>query len=94
MFSIWSPYITDDPNDIPEDQRIQLIKSGENVYIGEFGNEGSGGQSYLIYPWKVGVNYSFLKSVEPDGNGNTIYTAYFKDPEEGEWKLITVTYGL
>jgi hypothetical protein len=34
------------------------------------------------------VNYSFLKSVEPDGNGNTIYTAYFKDPEEGEWKLI------
>lgn len=88
LFSIWSPYITDDPNDIPEDQRIQLIKSGENVYIGEFGNEGSGGQSYLIYPWKVGVNYSFLKSVEPDGNGNTIYTAYFKDPEEGEWKLI------
>ena len=40
------------------------------------------------------MNYSFLKSVEPDGNGNTIYTAYFKDPEEGEWKLITVTYGL
>ena len=88
LFSIWSPYITDDPNDIPEDQRIQLIKSGEDVYIGEFGNEGSGGQSYLIYPWKAGVNYSFLKSVEPDGNGNTIYTAYFKDPEEGEWKLI------
>ena len=48
LFSIWSPYITDDPNDIPEDQRIQLIKSGEDVYIGEFGNEGSGGQSYLI----------------------------------------------
>ena len=88
LFSIWSPYITDDPNDIPQDQRIQLIKSGEEVYIGEFGDEGSGGQSYLIYPWKAGVNYSFLKSVEPDGNGNTIYTAYFKDPEEGEWKLI------
>ena len=30
----------------------------------------------------------FSKSVEPDGNGNTIYTAYFKDPEEGDWRLI------
>ena len=88
LFSIWSPYVTDDPNQIPEDQRIQLIKSGQDVLIDEFGNEGSGGQSYLIYPWKTGVNYSFLKSVEPDGNGNTIYTAYFKDPEEGDWRLI------
>ena len=60
----------------------------EDVQVGEFGNEGSGGQSWLIYPWKTGVKYSFIKSVEPDGNGNTIYTAYFKDPEEGDWRLI------
>ena len=88
LFSIWSPYVTDDPSQIPEDQRIQLIKSGQDVQVKEFGNEGSGGQSYLIYPWKTGVKYSFLKSVEPDGNGNTVYTAYFKDPEEGDWRLI------
>ena len=88
LFSIWSPYVTDDPSQIPEDQRIRLIKSGQDVQVKEFGNEGSGGQSYLIYPWKTGVKYSFLKSVEPDGNGNTVYTAYFKDPEEGDWRLI------
>ena len=88
LFSIWSPYVTDDPSQIPEDQRIQLIKSGQDVQVDEFGNEGSGGQSWLIYPWKTGVKYSFIKSVEPDGNGNTIYTAYFKDPEEGDWRLI------
>ena len=88
LFSIWSPYVTDDPSQIPEDQRIQLIKSGQDVQVDEFGKEGSGGQSWLIYPWKTGVKYSFIKSVEPDGNGNTIYTAYFKDPEEGDWRLI------
>ena len=88
LFSIWSPYVTDDPSQIPENQRIQLIKSGQDVQVDEFGNEGSGGQSWLIYPWKTGVKYSFIKSVEPDGNGNTIYTAYFKDPEEGDWRLI------
>ena len=89
LFSVWSPYNTNNPDDVPADQRIQLIKSGEGVTIPPpFEGEGTGGKSYLIYPWKAGVKYSFLKSVEPDGNGNTIYTAYFKDPDEGDWRLI------
>lgn len=88
LFSVWSPYKTDNPNEIPEEEKIKLLKKGGQVYTGEFGNEGSGGQSYLKYPWKAGVTYSFLNSVEPDGNGNTVYTAYFLDPEKGEWQLI------
>lgn len=88
LFSVWSPYKTDNPNEIPEEEKIKLLKKGDQVYTGEFGNEGSGGQSYLKYPWKAGVTYSFLNSVEPDGNGNTVYTAYFLDPEKGEWQLI------
>nr|MBI1229091.1 DUF3472 domain-containing protein [Cytophagales bacterium] len=88
LFSVWSPFATDNPNAIPEDQKIKLLKKGEGVYTGEFGNEGSGGQSYLRYTWKAGTTYRFLNSVEPDGNGNTIYTAYFFAPEVGEWLLI------
>lgn len=88
LFSVWSPFKTDDPNKIPEEEKIQLLKKGNNVYTGEFGNEGSGGQSYLIYPWKAGTTYQFLNSVEPDGKGNTRYTAYFMDPDVGNWILI------
>ena len=88
LFSVWSPFATDNPNAIPEDQKIKLLKKGEGVYTGEFGNEGSGGQSYLKYSWKAGTTYRFLNSVEPDGKGNTIYTAYFFAPEVGEWMLI------
>jgi hypothetical protein len=88
LFSVWSPFATDNPRDIPEDQKIKLLKKGEGVYTGEFGNEGSGGQSYLRYHWKSGTTYRFLNSVKPDGNGNTIYTAYFFAPEVGEWMLI------
>lgn len=88
LFSVWSPFKTDDPKAIPEDQKIKLLKKGEGVYTGEFGNEGSGGQSFLKYPWKAGVTYSFLNSVEPDGKGNTTYTAYFLDPEKNQWMLI------
>src|SRR5690606_21232360 len=76
LFSVWSPYNTDDPKSIPEDQRIIMLKKGEGVYTGEFGNEGSGGQSFWRYNWKAGTTYRFLLKGEPDGNNNTIYTAY------------------
>tara|TARA_R110002020_G_scaffold166177_1_gene354043 strand:+ start:315 stop:1607 length:1293 start_codon:yes stop_codon:yes gene_type:complete len=88
LFSVWSPYKTDNPGEIPDEEKIILLKKGEGVYTGEFGNEGSGGQSFLRYSWKAGETYSFLNSVEPDGKGNTIYTAYFKDPAVDKWILI------
>lgn len=88
LFSVWSPYKTDNPNDIPEDQRIKLLKKGEDVYTGEFGNEGSGGQSYRKYMWKAGTHYRFLLKGEPTGNNATDYTAYFFAPEIGKWELI------
>lgn len=88
LFSVWSPYSTDDPKSIPEDMRITMLKKGKEVYTGEFGNEGSGGQSFLRYKWKAGNTYKFLLKGEPDQQNNTIYTAYFFAPEENEWMLI------
>ncbi len=88
LFSVWSPYQTDNPNDIPEDQKIRLLKKGQDVYTGEFGNEGSGGQSYLRYPWRAGVTYRFLLRGHPSTGGNTDYTAWFYAPEAGQWLLI------
>lgn len=88
LFSVWSPFETDDPKAIPEDHRIKLLAQGKDVHIGEFGNEGSGGQSYLIYPWKAGETYRVITRVHPDGKGNTAYYAWFFAPEENQWRLI------
>lgn len=88
LFSIWSPYQTDNPNEIPEDYKIKLLKKGDGVTTGEFGNEGSGGQSYKVFNWKTGVNYGFLLGAKPRSNGSTDYTAYFHDPEKNKWSLI------
>ncbi len=88
LFSIWSPFQTDNPQDIPVDQRIEPLARGPEVHIGEFGNEGSGGQSYLVTPWQAGRTYRFLTQVTPDGKGSTIYTSWFGDKELGEWRLI------
>ncbi len=88
LFSVWSPFHTDDPNSIPDEQKIKLLKKGKEVHTGEFGNEGSGGQSYRKYQWKAGQTYKFLLKGVPDGKGNTDYTAWFFEPEQKAWSLI------
>lgn len=88
LFSVWSPFKTDRPGEIPESDRIVLLSKGDQVHTGEFGNEGSGGQSYFRFPWKAGTTYRFLLKGTPDGTGNTIYTAWFFAPEVSGWKLI------
>ena len=88
LFSVWSPFKTDNPREVPKDQRIETLRQGNDVHVGKFGNEGSGGQSYLVYPWKAGNTYRFLTKVEPDENGSTVYTSWFGDKSDDEWRLI------
>jgi hypothetical protein len=88
LFSVWSPFQTDNPQDIPEEDRIKLHAKGAEVYTGEFGNEGSGGQSFLRYMWKAGLSYKFLLQGLPLGNGYTRYTAWFYAADEQNWRLI------
>lgn len=88
LFSVWSPFKTDNPREIPEDQRIAMLSKGAEVHVGQFGNEGSGGQSFLVYPWTAGTTYRFLTEVLPDDEGSTIYTSWFGDKRAGTWRLI------
>jgi hypothetical protein len=88
LFSVWSPFETDDPKKIPDEEKIAMLKKGPDVHTGEFGSEGSGGQSYLLYNWKAGYTYKFLVRARPDGNNRTVYTAWFFAPEAGTWHLI------
>lgn len=88
LFSVWSPFVTDNPAAIPADQKVELVKKGAGVHAGEFGDEGSGGQSYMLYDWKAGSTYGFLLHAEPGPGDHTRYTAYFYPPEESRWMLV------
>lgn len=89
LFSIWSPFGTDDPKGIPDSLKIRLLKKGDAVHAGEFGSEGSGGQSYMNYPWVAGKTYAFLIHAEADSVAKTtIFTAYFKEKTRDNWQLI------
>ncbi len=49
LFSVLSPFNTDNPNEIPEEFKVNPVSKGTDVYVEEFGDEGSGVQSYLRY---------------------------------------------
>ena len=88
LFSIWSEFDTDDPGQIPEDYRVKLIRKGPGVFVGQFGDEGSGAQSYVKFNWRAGNTYRFLVRARPLDSESTEYTAWFKRPESQEWQLV------
>ena len=89
LFSVWDPHDQDDPNSVPEEKRVRTLHKDEQVRVGRFGGEGTGGQSFFDYPWKTGETYRFLVKAKKDGDRSE-YSGYFFLPEKNEWKhLVT-----
>ena len=69
--------------------RVTLIAKGENVFSGDFGNEGTGGHSHLKYLWKTGeVQKFFVTAVVLDAT-HTIFSGYWFHPDQKKWMLIS-----
>lgn len=90
IFSIWDPGSKEqDPKKVAEEERVKLIFKHDAVRIGRFGNEGTGGQSFYDYEWKIGETYRFLVTAELKDQF-TEFTNWFYHPEQKEWlKLVT-----
>jgi hypothetical protein len=89
LFSVWDPGNQADPNLVEKDKRMKLLYQGEGVRVGRFGNEGTGGQSFFDYDWKVGKTYRFFVTARPAGD-RTEFASYFYLPERKAWKhLVT-----
>jgi hypothetical protein len=88
IFSVWDSN-QNNPKAVDEDQRVKLLHKDEKVRTGRFGGEGTGGQSFLDFDWKVGATYRFLVTAKIDGK-RTEYAGYFREPDAKEWRhLIT-----
>lgn len=85
IFSVWDPGKQNDPNAVDEDRRVQVLHHDPDVRVKRFGNEGTGGQSFFDYDWKVGETYRFLVRSRIDGE-RTVFSGYFWLPEEKRWK--------
>lgn len=95
IFSVWDSN-QNDAKSVPEDKRTKLIFKDEKIRIGRFGGEGTGGQSFFDYDWKLNTTYRFMVASRENGD-RTEYTGYFFHPESQRWKKLvtfsTITGG-
>ncbi len=75
-------------DEVAEADQTKLRNKGEGVVASAFGNEGTGGHSHFIYPWKTGEKQRFLVTAQPAENGAAIYSGYWFHPEKKSWLLL------
>lgn len=88
IFSVWDAgKEAVDRNKVGDDNRVKLLAKGDGVSAGDFGNEGTGGHSHLVYGWKTNDVHRFLVHAEPK-DGATIYSGYYYFNDKKKWGLI------
>lgn len=89
IFSVWdSGGEAVDRKKVDDDNRVKLMAKGDGVNAGDFGNEGTGGHSHLVYPWKLGDTVHFLMRAQAEGD-KTTYTGWFRDSKSKDWRLVS-----
>lgn len=90
IFSVWdSGKEAVDRKKVGESNRVKLLAKGDGVISGDFGNEGTGGHSHWVYPWKTGERQRFLVTARATNDTHTVYSGYYFHPERREWMLIS-----
>ncbi|WP_166820544.1 DUF3472 domain-containing protein [Thalassoroseus pseudoceratinae] len=88
LFSVWDSG-QNNPNAVPAEKRVKILHQDADVRVGRFGGEGSGGQSFFDFDWKIGETYRCMVRATPNGP-RTEYAGYFYLPKTKEWKhLVT-----
>ena len=86
LFSVWEPGKQNNPNATPQERRVKTIASGKGVRVKRFGGEGTGGQSFYDYAWKVGEIVRFVVFAKPELPDRTQYAGYVYIPNENRWQ--------
>jgi Domain of unknown function (DUF3472)/Domain of unknown function (DUF5077) len=90
IFSVWdSGNEGVDRSKVGSADRVKLVRKGPGVIAGDFGNEGTGGHSHLVYSWKTGTVIQFAVTAEPTDATHTTYSGFYRDSWAGKWKLVS-----
>jgi hypothetical protein len=90
IFSVWdSGNEAVSRDNVADHDRVTLVAKGEDVFSGDFGNEGTGGHSHLKYPWKTGAKQRFLVTAKPVDATHTVFSGYYFHPDKAKWMLIS-----
>jgi hypothetical protein len=89
LFSVWDPGDQNNPDGVAAEKRVEVLHRADDVRVGRFGGEGTGGQSFFNYPWKIGETCRFLVQATTNAS-KTAFAAWFFLNDRKEWKhLVT-----
>jgi hypothetical protein len=89
LFSVWDPARGNNPDNVPLEQRVEVLHQGKGVEVTRFGGEGTGGKSIMPFDWKTGKKVRCLVQATVEG-GKTAYAGWLWMPTKQEWKhLVT-----
>ncbi|QUE53333.1 DUF3472 domain-containing protein [Luteolibacter ambystomatis] len=90
IFSVWDAGgEAKDRSKVGAEDRTMLVAKGDGVDSGDFGNEGTGGHSHLVYNWKTGSTQRFVVTAKVLDGNHTVYSGFWFHPEQKKWMLIS-----
>ena len=90
IFSVWDSgtgQTAKNRSDVSEENRVKLLAKGDGVVASDFGNEGTGGHSHIVYAWKTGQPQRFVVTAKAEGE-HTDYSGWWFHSEQRKWILI------
>lgn len=90
IFSVWdSGHEGVDRAKVDQNDRVTLVAKGDGVFAGDFGHEGTGGHSHLVYNWKTRETQRFFVTAKPTDATHTLFSGYYFHPDSKKWVLIS-----
>lgn len=88
LFSVWDSVDKDKNPNASKDSLVSLVDKADDVTSNGFGNEGTGGQSYVKNAnWKVDQPVKFLMNVRR-GEGSIVLSAWYCINDIEGWKYV------
>ncbi|TKC08335.1 DUF3472 domain-containing protein [Pedobacter polaris] len=79
LFSVWDSKDAENDKSITKQDFVSFVDKGKTTMINSFGNEGTGGQSYVkTAGWKTGEPIKFIMNVKALDNNSVLLSAWYK----------------
>lgn len=89
LFSVWDSKDADHDQTMQAADFVSLVDKDEATTVNSFGNEGTGGQSYVkTADWKTGKPVQFLMNVRPMKDNSVLLSAWYCVSPETGWKYV------
>lgn len=89
LFSVWDSKDADHDKTMVAADFVSLVDKGKETTVNSFGNEGTGGQSYVrTANWKTGKPVKFLMNIRKTDSSTVVISAWYSVSDQEGWKYV------